>query len=385
MDTENKEQLLSESVDLGLAQPVTVDEISEVQIESKGKSTKNKKWLALFLGLFFTVVIVGIGLSAGFVWTQAKKYSTSPLLTTVAQNLQLPVAKINGITVYYADYLDDLLVLNKVYADQKSGLPTSTPEQISDQVTSRLLANKLVGQLADEFKVEVTEADLNSEKTDLVAKFSDEAAAEKELKDRYGWTLSKYMDKVVLPLLREKKLQAIVSKDTSDRTKLFLTDEVSASHILFTVEPITPKAGQTPEQIKQLEDKNDIAVKTKAQKVLDRIKAGEDFAKLAKEFGSDGTKDSGGSLGWFGRGQMVPEFEQVVFSLDKGQLSPELVKTQFGYHIVRVDDKRKSSVDFIAFMNSELKKAKIKFYLPIHNPFADFLEQASSGDSVTTK
>jgi len=112
-----------------------------------------------------------------------------------------------------------------------------------------------------------------------------------------------------------------------------------------------------------------------AKHVEARLKAGEDFAKLAAEFGSDGTKDAGGDLGWFGKGVMVPEFEKAVFALEKGQLGESLVRTQFGYHIVKVDDKRtvpdfiRTVPDFIAFTDDIIKNAKVKFYIPIHNPF----------------
>jgi len=85
-------------------------------------------------------------------------------------------------------------------------------------------------------------------------------------------------------------------------------------------------------------------LRQKAQGLLDRIKSGEKFEKIADEFTDDPSgKGSGGELGWFGKGIMDPVFEQAAFALAKGQLTNELVKTNFGYHIIRVDDKRTTS------------------------------------------
>ncbi|MGA2105810.1 MAG: peptidylprolyl isomerase [Methanoregula sp.] len=76
-----------------------------------------------------------------------------------------------------------------------------------------------------------------------------------------------------------------------------------------------------------------------ANKILKRIKDGEDFAAVAKRFSSCPSRKNGGDLGWFGKGQMVPEFEQAAFAADQGAVIGP-VKTQFGFHVIKVTSKK---------------------------------------------
>jgi parvulin-like peptidyl-prolyl isomerase len=83
------------------------------------------------------------------------------------------------------------------------------------------------------------------------------------------------------------------------------------------------------------------AARAKAEDLLKRVRAGEDFAALAKEFSDDpGSKAQGGDLGWFGRGQMIKEFEDAAFALKQGEVSG-LVESPFGYHIIKVEEHRR--------------------------------------------
>ena len=75
---------------------------------------------------------------------------------------------------------------------------------------------------------------------------------------------------------------------------------------------------------------------SEALEILEKLKKGEGFANLAKEFSIDkGGGKKGGELGFFGRGMMVKQFEEAAFKLKKGEVTLEPIKTQFGYHIIK--------------------------------------------------
>ncbi|HEX6046110.1 MAG TPA: peptidylprolyl isomerase [Pyrinomonadaceae bacterium] len=88
----------------------------------------------------------------------------------------------------------------------------------------------------------------------------------------------------------------------------------------------------------------DKANRAKAEEVLKRARGGEDFGKLAAEFGSDGTKDKGGDLGWFGHGQMDPDFEKATYALKPGEIS-DIVQTRFGFHIIKLEERKTETKD----------------------------------------
>jgi peptidyl-prolyl cis-trans isomerase D len=100
--------------------------------------------------------------------------------------------------------------------------------------------------------------------------------------------------------------------------------------------------------------KTDAAGKAKAEDILKQIKAGGNFADLASKNSDDpGSKTQGGELGWLDRGKTVPEFDKVAFTLAPGQTS-DLVKTQFGYHILQVEEKKTAHLRPISEVKAEI-------------------------------
>lgn len=101
-------------------------------------------------------------------------------------------------------------------------------------------------------------------------------------------------------------------------------ERIQASHIL-----VSWKGAQRSAQTRTKEE-----AKKRIDEVIGKIKKGGDFAKLAAEYGEDGTKAQGGDLGTFGKGQMVPAFESAAFGLKPGEVSG-IVETAFGYHVIK--------------------------------------------------
>jgi parvulin-like peptidyl-prolyl isomerase len=122
-----------------------------------------------------------------------------------------------------------------------------------------------------------------------------------------------------------------------------------------------------------------VDTKEEAQAVLDRLAAGEDFAALAAELSTDtSNKDQGGDLGWFSRGTMVAEFDQVAFTADIG-LYPEPVETSFGFHVIEILERRERPVDLETDMTDGGWQGKSQLASQFGNVFAEMLFAAEPG------
>jgi peptidyl-prolyl cis-trans isomerase D len=135
------------------------------------------------------------------------------------------------------------------------------------------------------------------------------------------------------------------------REEFRVPEQVKVAHILIKTPLPAPGAKE--------EEKAIADARLKAEDVLKQVKAGGDFAKLAEKYSDDpGSAKNGGELGWIGRGRTVPEFEKAAFSLAKGQTS-DLVKSSYGFHIIRVEDKQEAHLKTLAEVKSEIE-AKVK-------------------------
>ena len=124
-------------------------------------------------------------------------------------------------------------------------------------------------------------------------------------------------------------------------------EQVQVRHILIKTPPPGPDGKVDPQAV--------AAAKQKAEDILKQLHAGADFAKLAEKDSQDpASAKNGGSLGWIQRGQTVPEFEKVAFSLPKGATSG-IVQTSYGFHIIHVDDKQEAHVKPLSEVAAQIK------------------------------
>ena len=210
-------------------------------------------------------------------------------------------------------------------------------KEILRQILDNLIDRELLLQQAKSLKMSVTPQQVDTQMQQLIQRFPSQEAFEQALTAQ-NVTLDAVKKDVERQLLR----QQLVKKEILDKVNVSARDvqafyeknkdkyveeeQIHARHILVKV----------PQEVNPTDDAK---LKGKADDAVKRAKKGEDFATLAKELSDDGSKESGGDLGFFPRGRMVPAFEEAAFALQPGQIS-EVVRTQFGYHVIKVEERK---------------------------------------------
>jgi peptidyl-prolyl cis-trans isomerase C len=215
-----------------------------------------------------------------------------------AQDKDPVLAKVNGIEIRQSDL---------AVAEEEAGqLPPMSPEAKKDYLVQFLADMVLVSKAAE------------------AKKLSDGA----DFKRRIEFARKKLLMEAFLTSAGKEALtDAAMKKVYEDAVKQVAEEkEVHARHILVRAAPGDEKGSKDAED--------------KIKAVVARLKKGDDFAKVAGEVTEDPSgKANGGDLGYFSKEQMVPEFSDTAFKLEKGQVS-DPIKTQFGWHVIKVEDKR---------------------------------------------
>ncbi len=255
-----------------------------------------KKFMAIML-LIVLVSLTSCGSDSKIVSIGDKTITESELgkyleWSAFIQGIDLTQITEEGMAVIKSQMLEDMIsieIMKEHYKDKESEVLPETIEE--DTATFIEEAKKM-----DNVKEFLEEKDITD---DILTEF---------FRNQY-FTLA-YFEEIeagMTTLEEDSKAYYESNKES------FKIDEIEASHILVEDEAL-------------------------AKEILQKLKAGEKFEDLAAQYGTDGTKDTGGSLGTFGRGRMIKEFEDAAFALQPGEIS-DVVKTQFGYHIIKVSDK----------------------------------------------
>lgn len=297
------------------------------------------------------LTLLSVILSAGLLHAQGTpKTSSSPDLnkmisgavskggassTTVA--LKDPVAVVNGEKIGKAELEKNFNDALAATGGNAAALTADQKMQGYRQILDGMIMEKLVDKQAA--GVQVDKSEIEAQLAKIKTQFPSEQVFLDEMK-KAGLTLDKFTANLTRSLRQSKWMQSQVQgKDsvTEDDAKKFYDantkefanpDLVRASHILFR----TPE-NATPEQLKVAENK--------AKAAIVRANKGEDFGKLASELSEEpGAAQRGGDLGYFPKDRMVPEFANAAFSQKVGTVSATPVKTKFGYHVIKVTDKK---------------------------------------------
>ncbi len=262
------------------------------------------------------------------------------------------VARVNARSIYGQDLQRSIRTqLQPIGNPEWKNLKEDYRQELIAQSLVSLIASELIFQKATASGMKVTEAEVQAEfdktsktfATDsemniaLANRGMDRASFTRELKKRL--TVEKFINETI-----GKKISMTPGEVTeyynAHKTEFTHPELVRTSHILIML-----PENATPEQ--------DKAALQRAQALLARVKKGEDFAKLARENSMDGSASNGGDIGLTPKGTLAAEYEAVAFALPVGGVS-EPVRTQFGYHIIKVTEKKKEGIPELSEVQPKL-------------------------------
>ena len=264
------------------------------------------------------------------------------------------VASVNGATITQARFDSAMTPYQQqIAAMGEEAVTAEQLTQIKTKVLENLIGTELLYQESLKSGLKVEEKEINATFDEQKAQFASEVEFKEALK-QYNFSDSAFKDQIKVGLIIQHFIDNKFTETTTisdeeikkyyDENPSYFQEpeQVKASHIMIMVDSSADKA------------KKDEA-KKKIDQALQRIKAGADFATLAKEVSEDTyTKDNGGDLDYFYKGQMVQAFEDAAFSLKPGETS-NVVETEYGYHIIKVTGKKEAKTITLAESKEEIR------------------------------
>ena len=273
--------------------------------------------------------------------------------------VELPAGKVlvavNGTTITQSRIDSELAPYLERAASMGREIPEAQKAQLQKERLNIMIEMQLLGEKIKSEGISITDEQVNEKVKEITTRQGITIQDfEKSLQTRGGLTMAGFNDQLKMALGIEELLESEYIKSgqsiTEEEAKKFYDNnitkftrqgQVKASHILI---------GTTGE-----DEVGKIAAKAKAEDVLAQVRGGADFAELAKTHSSCSSKNKGGDLGFFDKGQMVPEFSQAAFALKPDEIS-DVVETKFGYHIIKVTDRKEAGVSSFEEEKSNIVK-----------------------------
>jgi foldase protein PrsA len=254
------------------------------------------------------------------------------------------VAKVNDIEITKEDLYNQLV------------------SQYGAEALDALVAEKIMEAEVAKNNIEVADEEIDKE----IEEMKEYYGGEEELNNAltyYNLTMEDMKKNMITNIQLEKLLEPYIeiSEDEmkayfeQNKQSLDQKEEVKASHIL-------------------------VETKEEADDIKAKLDKGEDFAELAKEFSTDSTSTKGGDLGYFGKGEMVQEFEEVAFSLNVDEIS-EPVQSQFGFHIIKVEDKKEAKEAVYDEVKDDIKESL--FNQQLNTAYSKWYQEKTSEYEIT--
>lgn len=258
------------------------------------------------------VILVVLLVISAILFVGAYKYSqVSEFAASIYTLVPIPAARVDGSLVNLGKFNQNVAAVKNFYENQDfSSVEVEVDFEGPDgdfyeKNIQRIVLNRMVDDavarklLKKEYDVKVSQDKIDADFESVLVDYGSAETSEAELKRLYGWDLDDFKNQIVEPQMNLTELEKRVIQDDSI------------------------------EQNQQ--------AKNQITEVLAKVQSGEDFATMAKEYSQGPSASLGGDLGCFKEGVMVPEFEEVAFSLSEGETS-DIVRSRYGYHIIKIED-----------------------------------------------